>query len=120
MFADFQKENGFLGREAALEKKGASPFHRRLVQVLVEDPDPLLFAGEPLRRNGSAVGYVRAGSYGFTLGGAVGLGMVEAGEPVTRSYLNEGTWEVEIAGRVYPARVSLRPFYDPKMERVRI
>ncbi len=55
-------------------------------------------------RNGRAVGYVRAGSYGHTLGGAVGLAMVEAGEPVTASYLDSGTWSVEINGREYPAQ----------------
>jgi 4-methylaminobutanoate oxidase (formaldehyde-forming) len=90
------------------------------VQVLVKDPKPFLFHGEPIRRNGTAVGYVRAGSYGFTLGGAVGLAMIEAGEPITKKYLDEETWEVEIAGTIYPAKVSLRPLYDPKMERVRI
>jgi hypothetical protein len=32
----------------------------------------------------------------------------------------EGTWEVDIAGRVYPAEVSLRPFYDPDMARIKV
>jgi 4-methylaminobutanoate oxidase (formaldehyde-forming) len=45
--------------------------------------------------------------------------MVEAGEPVNQAYLDGGEWEVEIAGRRYPARVSLRPMYDPEMKRVR-
>lgn len=66
------------------------------------------------------MGYVRSASYGFTLGGAVGLAMIEGGEPVTRAYLDEGKWEVEIAGRKYPATVSIRPLYDPTSERVRM
>ena len=66
------------------------------------------------------MGYIRAGSYGFTLGGAVGLAMIEAGEPVNKAYLSEGAWEVEVANKKYPASVSLRPMYDPKMERVRV
>ena len=70
---------------------------------------------EVVWRDGEPVGYVRAGSYGFTLGGAVGLVMVEAGEPVNQAYLDGGEWEVEIAGRRHPARVSLRPMYDPEM-----
>jgi 4-methylaminobutanoate oxidase (formaldehyde-forming) len=65
------------------------------------------------------VGYVRAGSYGFTLGGAVGLVMVEVDEPVDQAYLDQGRWEVDIAGRTYPAVASLRPLYDPEMKRVR-
>ena len=69
-------------------------------------------------RDGIPVGDVRAGSYGHTLGGAVGLAMV-AGDPVDAAYLEEGKWEVEIAGAVYPAEVSLRPLYDPGMDKIR-
>ena len=53
----------------------------------MKDPEPLLFHAEVVRRNGKPVGYVRAGSYGHTLGGAVGLVMIEAGEPVNAAYL---------------------------------
>ena len=91
----------------------------RLVQILLKDPEPMLFHAEIVHRNGKPVGYVRAGSYGFTLGAAVGLAMIEADEPVNPSYLKTGEWEVEIAGKCYPAQASLRPLYDPKMERVK-
>ncbi len=93
---------------------------RRLAQVLVKEPEPMLFHAEIVHRNGRPVGYVRSGSYGHTLGGAVGLAMIEAGEPIDAAYLKNGTWEMEIAGKLYPADVSLRPFYDPGMKRVRI
>ena len=78
-----------------------------------------MFHAEVVRRNDRAVGYVRAASYGFTLGGAVGLVMVEAGEPVNAAYLSSGTWDVEIAGCRYPARVSMRPLYDPDNLRIK-
>jgi 4-methylaminobutanoate oxidase (formaldehyde-forming) len=72
-----------------------------------------------VKRNGKNVGYVRAGSYGFSLGGAVGLFMIEAGEPINDDYITSGKWEIEIAGKIYPAEVSLRPFYDPQMKRIK-
>ena len=78
-----------------------------------------MFHGEVVRRDGAAVGYVRAASYGHSLGGAVGLAMVDAGEPLTQSYVDAGGWTVEIAGSGYPAVASLRPLYDPKNERIR-
>jgi 4-methylaminobutanoate oxidase (formaldehyde-forming) len=118
-FVDFDKPSGFIGREAALRQKASGPPTRRLAQVLVKDPGPMLFHAEVVRRNGRPVGYVRAGSYGHTLGGAVGLAMIEAGEPVTAAYVNEARWELDIAGRLHPATVSLRPLYDPEMKRVR-
>jgi 4-methylaminobutanoate oxidase (formaldehyde-forming) len=119
MFVDLDKPGGFIGREAALRQKAAGAPKRRLVQVLVRDPEPLLFHAEPVHRSGRPVGYVRAGSYGHTLGGAVGLAMVEADAPLDAAWLNEGRWEIDIAGRLYPAVVSLRPLYDPRMERIK-
>jgi 4-methylaminobutanoate oxidase (formaldehyde-forming) len=113
------KPGGFIGRDAVLAKKAEGPLTRRVVQVLLQDPEPLMFHAEVVRRNGRPVGYVRAASYGFTLGGAVGLAMVEGGEPVNPAYIAEGTWDVEIADARYPAVVSIRPLYDPTMERIK-
>ena len=88
--------------------------------MLVGDPEPMLRHAEIIRRNGEMVGDVRAGSYGHTLGGAVGLAMIEGGEePVTADYLATGTWEIEIAGEIYPCTCSLRPLYDPEMLRIK-
>jgi len=115
----FKKPGGFLGRDAAQTKKAAAPYTRRLAQILVKDPKPLLFHAEVVKRNGTPVGYVRAGSYGFSLGGAIGLFMIEGSEPITRGYIDQARWEIEIAGTTYPAEVSLQPMYDPKMEKVR-
>lgn len=117
--ADLAKPGGFVGREAVIAAKEAGVPHARLVHVLVTDPEPLLYHGEPVLRDGVVVGDVRAGSYGWTLGGAVGLAFVEAEEPVTAPWLASGDWEVDIAGRRYAARVSLRAFYDPANERIR-
>jgi 4-methylaminobutanoate oxidase (formaldehyde-forming) len=119
LFVDFARPAGFIGREAALQQKAVGAMRRRLVQVLVKDPEPMLFHAEIVLRDARPVGYVRAGSYGHTLGGAVGLAMVEAGEPVTPAWLRAGRWEVDIAGRRYPAEVSLGPLYDPQMTRIK-
>jgi len=116
---DLKKPDGFIGKEALLERKAKGPITRRLVQVLVKDADPLMYHVEILRRNGIAVGYVRAASYGFTLGGAVGLAMVEAHEPVDLNYLTQGKWEVEIANKLYPVQVSLKPLFDPENKKIK-
>jgi glycine cleavage system aminomethyltransferase T/glycine/D-amino acid oxidase-like deaminating enzyme len=116
---DLGKPGGFIGKQAVLAQRSRGPLKRRLVQVLVKDPEPLMFHTEVVHRNGVPVGYVRAASYGHTLGGAVGLAMIEAQEPVDAAYLQSGRWEVDIAGRLYPAAVSLRALYDPEMKRIR-
>jgi 4-methylaminobutanoate oxidase (formaldehyde-forming) len=114
------KPGGFIGRDAVLAKKAQGPLARRLVQVLVTDPEPLMFHAEVVRRNGVPVGYIRAASYGFTLGGAVGLAMVDAGEPLDQAWIDAGEWSVDIAGTAYPAVASLRPMYDPRNERIKM
>jgi 4-methylaminobutanoate oxidase (formaldehyde-forming) len=118
---DLKKPGGFLGKDALLARKARGPLRRRLVSVVVQDPEPLLFHAEVLLRDGVAVGYVRAASYGHTLGGAVGLALVEPKgvDVVDAAYLGSGRWELEIAGRRYPATVSLKPPYDPTAERIR-
>jgi glycine cleavage system aminomethyltransferase T/glycine/D-amino acid oxidase-like deaminating enzyme len=118
------KPGGFIGRDAVLARRKANAeaggMVRRIVQVRLLDPEPLLYHAEVVLRDGQPVGYVRAGSYGWTLGSAVGLAMVEGGgEIVTADWLAAGSWEVDIAGTRHPAEVSLRPMYDPTSARVR-
>jgi 4-methylaminobutanoate oxidase (formaldehyde-forming) len=117
------KPGGFIGRDAVAAKQAEGPLSRRLLQVLVRDPEPLLFHAEPVLRDGVPVGYVRAASYGHTLGGAVGLAMVDTaasgGGPLDTAYTESGEWEVDIAGTRYPATASLRPLYDPTNARIR-
>jgi len=103
-----------------LAQKERGPLRRRLVQVLITDPDPLMFHAEVVRRDGRPAGYVRSASYGFTLGGAVGLAMIDADEPVSQAYLDAGEWTVQIGNEVYPAVASLRPMYDPGNKRIQM
>ncbi len=117
-FVNFDKPDGFIGREALLRQKEEG-LKQRFVQFLLQDPEPLLHGGEPIVRNGEYVGYIRAGAYGHTLGGAVGLGFVENEAGVTPSYIKSGNYEIEIAGTRYSAKASLRPMHDPKNQRVR-
>jgi heterotetrameric sarcosine oxidase gamma subunit len=115
------KPAGFIGRDAVAAQKAAGPLTRRLIQVLLTDPEPLLFHAEVVRRDGTEVGYIRAASYGWTLGAAVGLAMVDSGGPaVDQAWLDDGEWTVQIGDRIVPAQVSLRPLYDPQNQRIRM
>jgi 4-methylaminobutanoate oxidase (formaldehyde-forming) len=49
----------------------------------------------------------------------VGLGHVENEQGVSAEFIKSGNYELEVAGVRYPARVSLRPMYDPAGKRVR-
>ena len=120
---DWEKPGGFIGMEHVLKQKeaGVRQLPQRLVQVLLGDPEPLMYHAEVLYRDGVPVGDIRAASYGHSLGGAVGLSMVapKCGSAVSKSYLDGGVWEVDVAGTRYPATASLRPMYDPQNSRIK-
>ncbi|HSD88781.1 MAG TPA: glycine cleavage T C-terminal barrel domain-containing protein, partial [Kofleriaceae bacterium] len=118
--ADLKKPGGFLGKDAIVAQKAQGTLKKRLLQILVKDPEPLMFHAEPVRRDGRMVGYIRAASYGHTLGGAVGLAMVEAPEPIDGKWIEAGRWEVEIAGTLHPALASLKPLFDPENKKVKM
>jgi 4-methylaminobutanoate oxidase (formaldehyde-forming) len=114
----YDKAGGFIGRDALLRQKD-SGVQKRLVQFLLDDPQPLLYHNEPVYRNSEIVGYIASGMYGHTLGGAVGLGYVHNADGVTPAFVREGSYEIEVAGQRIPASASLRPMYDPTSERIK-
>ncbi len=115
---DLAKAGGFLGRDALLARQAAGT-HRRLVQLLLAEPEPMLHRSEPILRDGAIVGAVSSGAYGHTLGAAVGLGYVYGPRDFDQAWLDGARFEVEIEGRPVPARASLAPLYDPLHTRVR-
>jgi glycine cleavage system aminomethyltransferase T/glycine/D-amino acid oxidase-like deaminating enzyme len=115
----WDKPGGFIGRDALLATRTSGPPKRRLVPIIVEDPEPLMYGGEPVLRDGRWLGYVRAAAYGHTLGGAVGLAMLEDEAGIPADAIVGGRFEIDIAGTHYPARASIRPLYDPDRLRIK-
>jgi 4-methylaminobutanoate oxidase (formaldehyde-forming) len=114
----FGKAAPFIGREVLLEQRERVPT-KRLVQFKLADPEPLLFHDEPIVMDGERIGLLTSGSYGHTLGAAIGMGWVRHPDGVTPELLRAARFEIEAAGERYPAEASLRAFYDPKGERMR-
>jgi glycine cleavage system aminomethyltransferase T/glycine/D-amino acid oxidase-like deaminating enzyme len=110
---DFEKPGGFIGREALLRLKESGPLSRRMAQFRLEDPEPLLYFGEPIYRDGILVGSITTGGYGHTLGASVGLGYLSNQDGVTKDFLTGGQFEIEVAGSRYSAVASFKPMYDP-------
>ena len=108
----------FIGREAVLARRQAG-LSRRLLQVRLQNPRPLLYHTEPILRDGAVVGFLTSGAYGHHLGAAVGLGYVPCRPGAADAEAIAGHFEVEVAGERVPAVVSLEPMYDPKGERLR-
>ncbi|HVK84263.1 MAG TPA: aminomethyltransferase family protein, partial [Kofleriaceae bacterium] len=120
-FAVDLKKPDFLGKAAVVALKAAGPLKQRLLQIFIKDPQPLLFHAEIVKRDGVDVGYIRAASYGHTLGGAVGLAMIKApeGGQIDQKWIDAGMWQVDIGGTLYPAMASLKPLFDPENRKIK-
>lgn len=113
------KPGGFIGRDALAKIKAAGAPKRRMLQFLLRDPEPLLHGNEIIYLDDKPVGYIQVGAYGHTLQGAVGIGFAEIETPLTSEIATSGAWSIDIAGTKIAATASLKPLFDPAMERVR-
>ena len=90
------------------------------MSFVVDDPEPMLWGGELVLRDGVPVGQVTSAAWGETVGACVGLAYVADPAGVTsRDWVGSGGLRGERGGSVHPVTVSLRAPYDPDNERVR-
>jgi heterotetrameric sarcosine oxidase gamma subunit len=113
----WKKPVPFLGKDALLRQKEAG-LKRLLVIFVLDDPEPVLWGSEPIYRNGQVVGYTTSGSYGHTLGAAVGMGYVKNEAGVAAEFIQSGRYEINVSGKRIPATAHLRAPYDPERRRI--
>jgi 4-methylaminobutanoate oxidase (formaldehyde-forming) len=85
-----------------------------------EDPEIMLYGSEPLYRNGLWMNNLTSGAYGFKIGSAVGMGYVKNEDNITDQWVLDGKYELEVEGKMIPARVHIRSPYDPQNQRPRM
>jgi 4-methylaminobutanoate oxidase (formaldehyde-forming) len=117
-FALKKTDIAYIGHDAVLRKRDTG-LQKRLVQFMLTDPEPLLYHAEPVLRDGRIVGYLSSGSYGHYLGGAMGMGYVPCAGESVQDVLSSH-YQIEVAGQRYDATASLKPFYDPASDRVKV
>jgi len=110
----------FLGREAVERARAEGP-RRRLVSLVLTEPDTMIWGGELVLRDGIAVGQVTSGAWGEAVGGCVGLAYVRHPEDhvLTADIVRSGEYQVNVGGHLYKAAVHLRPPFDPAGDRIK-
>ncbi len=107
-------KGNFLGRQGLLAAREAG-LDNLLVSLEVqnvEDADAL--GNNALFKDGAIVGRATGGGYGFRVQKSLALGMVE------KQYAEQGTeLDIEILGKLHPARVIADSPFDPTNERLR-
>ena len=112
---DWGKE--FVGKPA-LELQRAQGLAQRIVLLEVQG-GPLILHDEPVLENGALVGLTTSGGRGARTGKTLALALIalEPGETPDDTAMRG--FEINVAGRLYPARVLSAPPFDPKGERMR-
>jgi 4-methylaminobutanoate oxidase (formaldehyde-forming) len=105
------KATDFRGRAALQALKdagGTSAVARRVVSLVVDAPHTNLWGGELILRNNAPAGFVTSAAFGHTLGAPVALGILShAHGPADKAWIEAGTYQVDLAGERYAAKVSL-------------
>jgi 4-methylaminobutanoate oxidase (formaldehyde-forming) len=109
----------FMGQDALLKQKKAG-LTRKLVIFTLKDPAPLLYHDEPILRNGEIVSEITHGAYAHLLGCAIGMGYLENPKGIDDEWILSGQYQIDVAGKLIPAKVHIKAPYDPESKKVRM
>jgi 4-methylaminobutanoate oxidase (formaldehyde-forming) len=114
----FKQNTPFLGREA-LEAQRAKPLTKFFTGFTTTDPDVILLGRETIYRDNVRVGWLSSGGFGHTIGKSIGYGYVRNPDGVYASFINSGTYELEVATTRVACIPHLGPLWDPAMTRIK-
>jgi dimethylglycine oxidase len=108
-----RKGGGYKGAEA-FNEINPEALNKRLVCLVLDNPQHVVLGKEPVVHNGKVVGYVTSAYFGHTIGKQLAYGWVPAalsthGTSLFIKYFDED----------YPATVGVDPQYDPQMKRLK-
>ena len=109
----------FKGRDA-VQAQYASGLSKKLAGFIVEKPETVLLGRETIYRNGERVGWLSSGGYGHHIGCSIGYGYVRNADGVDDDYIQNGTYQLEVATEKVDCKVFLEPLYDPCSKRVKV
>ena len=112
-FISFRKNSDFIGRAAAEAERDAGAA-RKLVAFEVEALDADVQGYEPVWLDGIVVGFCTSGGYSHHLQKSFALGFLPA--DTVKDGLEA---QIEILGKMCPAKVVMTPLFDPDGTRMR-
>ncbi|HUF64084.1 MAG TPA: FAD-dependent oxidoreductase [Verrucomicrobiales bacterium] len=118
-FAVDWNKPAFLGRDALLAQR-RNGVAKRLLSLVLNDSEPVLWGAEPVFHNGRPCGYTSSAAWSPTLQASVALAWISlpGRQAVALRDLNSGSYSVLEDGCHHAAAPSLRAPYDP--DRVRL
>ena len=112
-FAVRMDKGEFVGREALAGRSEAAA-ERRLVALIMEDPDAVVMGREPVHVDGRPAGYVTSAGFGFSVGASIAYAWL----PAAAAHPGQAV-SIQYFGETVPATVAEDPLFDPGMTRLR-
>jgi glycine cleavage system T protein len=106
-------KDGFIGK-AALEEQKKEGLRQKLCCMSLADPTAIGLGNEPIFNNGTVVGWITSGGYGYSVGKSIAYGFlpVDLAKPGTKL-------ATELFGERITLTVEKEPLFDPKGERIK-
>jgi 4-methylaminobutanoate oxidase (formaldehyde-forming) len=111
-FAVRLDKGDFLGRDALMAARATGP-RKRLRCLVLDDPRSVCLGNEPVRVEGSVVGRVTSGGYGFTVGRSIAYAHLPPGVVIG------ARGEIDVFGSWVGFEVAEEPLFDPGGGRIR-
>jgi len=108
-----RKGGGYTGAEA-LSKIDPTALHKRLVCLVLNNPQQVVLGKEPVLHEGKVVGYVTSAYFGHTIGKPLAYAWIPAALSTVGTALT-----IRYFDKDYPATVGQDPQFDPQMTRLR-
>ncbi len=110
----------FVGRKALACQKEVGITKKIVMFTLDGNQEVMLYGNEPIYRNGEFIDTLSSGAYGFEVGCPIGMGYLVNSDGARNHWIKEGSYELMVEGKLYPATLHLRSPYDPKNERTKM
>ena len=115
----WDKPDVFVGKESLINQRNETRT-KRLLQFRIEDSEILTYHDDPIFRDGELVGTTTGGMWSYTEDRCLTMGYTHSDSGVTKSWIDSGTWEIEVATHRFKVTPSIKSFYDPKKEKIRL
>lgn len=103
----------FVGREATLATRSA-PAKRKLVTLMFDDPNAIMYGYEPVYSDHGVIGQVTSGEYGYSVGKFIALAYVRADHAVVGTKVR-----IRYTGNFYEGTVVAMAQLDPRNDRAK-
>jgi glycine cleavage system aminomethyltransferase T len=108
-----RKGDGYKGAEA-FKEVNPNALNRRLVCMVLDNPQHVVLGKEPVLHQGKAVGYVTSAYFGHTIGKQLAYAWVPSEFSMQNTEFSIRYFDCD-----YPAIVGQDPQYDPQMTRLK-